>query len=336
MSMAKKDISMKKYLLLIIVFLLAHGKSVCRDEQTTRIKLVNPILEWLDGVPKCLDGWAFRDMLHMLKLGNTIHYGIKNTKTNKLEGQYHWQDKNYSIAQLARIEKSIDDTFAKQVDQLNKKYLDEAAFQQAWQQQYKAIKDTFEQEYQAQQELITRSVKQDDQDIEHVRITRKLAKKFMKECNKAYEELKQRYINNNNLPAYKQEYDQLKKEYELKKASLEPVLTLAKKDFRKIMDPYLEKVKGLKKLLFSLVAESCRIRHRDGSDGTMPSFLLKWAEAEEGKEFDAFEKNIKGFQDLDHVLTDLANFFKDLIESCPKGWAQCQELLKQQNNAINN
>ena len=95
-----------------------------------------------------------------------------------------------------------------------------------------------------------------------------------------------------------------------------------KADVLKILLPFKDKIRGAKKFLYKLVQEFCQKRGRGRS------FLLQWASVEPGTEFAAFDKTMQNFKNLDDFCSDLTQFLKDVIDSCPKGWQQFLELSK--------
>ena len=96
-----------------------------------------------------------------------------------------------------------------------------------------------------------------------------------------------------------------------------------KKDFEQKTTPFMEDARGTKAQLFMLIQESCTKHARPDS------FLLKWAEAEEGNEMLAMREDIHTFAALKQFILDLIMFNKDMIKSCPKAVAQYQELKAQ-------
>jgi hypothetical protein len=108
-----------------------------------------------------------------------------------------------------------------------------------------------------------------------------------------------------------------------KRSLLSEALAEGKAHFNAKVLPFLGHTHGLKKLLTLLIEESCTGRNR------ADSYLRTWGQCEEGKESENFEKDVKSFKALDTFLTDLINFLKDFIHSCPKAREQFLAMVKQ-------
>ncbi len=89
-----------------------------------------------------------------------------------------------------------------------------------------------------------------------------------------------------------------------------------KKDFEAIVDPFLESARGAKEYMIQLIEEFCKKRNRTDS------FILEWAETDDGDESEIFNARITSFKDLDIFCTDLADFLAVLARSCQKAKAQ--------------
>ncbi len=107
---------------------------------------------------------------------------------------------------------------------------------------------------------------------------------------------------------------------------LQKLLGGAKTDFTEWNRPFMTQIQGIKDKILELMHDSCRQRQIPTKD----SFLLKWANTREGDEEIEFRRDINSFNDLDRLLEELCNFMFDLINSCPKGFAQYVELEKQE------
>ena len=103
--------------------------------------------------------------------------------------------------------------------------------------------------------------------------------------------------------------------------SLRPALEKAKNDFVQQVMHFLSSAQGAKGQMFTLIEESCSKRKR------FDSLLLRWAAAREGDEERQFKEDIVSFAVFDIFCIDLINFLEDLMRSCPKAWAQFQQLL---------
>lgn len=69
--------------------------------------LESPILELIDGIPFCIDGYAIKDMKRMRRIIKLLQFGSSNKKTGLTTGRYHFEDKTYGLYELAHIEQSI-------------------------------------------------------------------------------------------------------------------------------------------------------------------------------------------------------------------------------------
>jgi hypothetical protein len=97
-SMIKKNVG-----LILSVSMLLELKLIS-TQAPTKIMLDSKILEMFDGVPFALDGDAFDDMLHVRKALHNMLIGKKNPQTDAMEGVYTYQNRLYSINELAVIE----------------------------------------------------------------------------------------------------------------------------------------------------------------------------------------------------------------------------------------
>lgn len=123
--------------------------------------------------------------------------------------------------------------------------------------------------------------------------------------------------------ADRQSLAMLEKEIALQQQTHAKALEEAIKDFDRKVAPFMEDARGAKAQLFALIQESCKKRNR------LDSFLLTWADAEEGHETSAMQTQITSFKSLSVFCQDLIMFLKDMINSCPKAVAQYQELKAQ-------
>jgi len=84
----------------LLTLLLAVSGVVRSD--TKLITFVNPTIHLLDGVSFMIDGFAVHNMLVVVKKTSAIHIGKPEGK--KLVGLYKFNQENYSVHQLAKIE----------------------------------------------------------------------------------------------------------------------------------------------------------------------------------------------------------------------------------------
>ncbi len=114
-----------------------------------------------------------------------------------------------------------------------------------------------------------------------------------------------------------------KKKYD---AALQPIRTLlekAKDDFGRIVEPFIDSVKGSKDLVIQLIEQFCQKR------GHANSLLLGWGKSE-NNEREFFDKRVTSIEAMDIFCTDLREFLESLKASCPKGRQKYKELKRQQ------
>lgn len=103
---------------------------------------------------------------------------------------------------------------------------------------------------------------------------------------------------------------------------LEPLLMQAKQDFINGVTIFMSTARGTKQQMLMLIEESCQKRKR------FDSLLLRWGSASEDAEEQQFQEDVYNFQVFSIFCRDLINFLEDLMRSCPKGYAQFQQLLQ--------
>jgi hypothetical protein len=286
-----------------------------------KIMLTNSILKRIDGVPYMMDGATIRDILHVRREGRKIHYGLPNKQTRKMEGKYTYQGERYSIHQLAEIEREIDQWYAEEQRQLDQRHLRCQELDQDIDRSLHSLRTSLKEELEEGLEQIQAHGAKDAEEAE-LRMRRKFLKRLGKRSKKIKEELCTKYGGSDS--SYKEATRELKMTYDAKLQPLNECLLIAREDFKDINRPYLQQLHGTKSFLQRLVIDSCMKRKR------YDSFLLKWAEVPEGQEFRELDATMTRIQFLDIFLEDLSNFFEDLVHSCPQGWKQYLELVKQQ------
>ena len=136
----------------------------------------------------------------------------------------------------------------------------------------------------------------------------------------------QKDLENNKAQYTTQEFDKklkkIEQKYEKVKKDLRRVLEMAKDDFLAATSQYIASSRGGKAQTLILMAESCK-RHNNPD-----SFLLRWADEEDGKEGTIMKKEIKTFKEFEQFCRDLSTFMNDLAHSCPKAKRQFIELVK--------
>jgi hypothetical protein len=111
------------------------------------------------------------------------------------------------------------------------------------------------------------------------------------------------------------------------KAALKDILKKLKQKFHVVMSLNLQEALGTKKMVLPLIKESCQKRNRPDS------LLIKWGEVKEGREHESLEQNVTSLKIFYVFCTDLLNFLKDIVESCPKARKQYEEWKKHQAKA---
>lgn len=105
--------------------------------------------------------------------------------------------------------------------------------------------------------------------------------------------------------------------------SVDEALKVIKKDFIGKIHEFIGMARGSKGPLFTLIREFCERRKRPDS------LLLRWGAAADGDEDRCFNRDITNFSIFDAFCADLVQFIEDLINSCPKAWAQFNQLVKE-------
>lgn len=121
--------------------------------------------------------------------------------------------------------------------------------------------------------------------------------------------------------ANKQKIADLESGYKKFKKELEASLLTIKKDFEQKVAPFEKNARGAKEQMLVLIAESCQ-KH-----GHPDSYLLKWADTQEGNEMVYVRDHLHSFKEFDQFCSDLLNFLEDLMRSCPKAWNQFKQQL---------
>lgn len=115
----------------------------------------------------------------------------------------------------------------------------------------------------------------------------------------------------------------LEKENPKLNQELSKVLNKIREDFIKITAPFIAESRGAKPQMMILITESCKARNR------MNSLLLHWQEDNEKENLMKTANTIKIF---DTFCTDLTNFLKDLVKSCPKAFNKFKDWQARQKN----
>jgi len=105
---------------------------------------------------------------------------------------------------------------------------------------------------------------------------------------------------------------------------LNSILEKVKKDFLSFSNKLMDDAKGTQEYMFELIKESCIKRKR------FDSCLLNWAKNSHLTQEQSLNKDVKSLNDMDIFCTDLNNFLKDLVRSCPKAFERFKEWRKNQ------
>ncbi len=137
------------------------------------------------------------------------------------------------------------------------------------------------------------------------------------------ESLSKSWIDRKKVARDGQSLAMIEQEIAREQQNLSRTLEEAIKDFDQKVAPFMEDARGAKAQLFALIQEACRKCDRTDS------FLLTWADAQEGHETSAMNTQITSFKSLLVFCQDLMMFLKAMINSCPKAVAQYQDLKAQ-------
>ena len=107
-----------------------------------------------------------------------------------------------------------------------------------------------------------------------------------------------------------------------KKQNLNIALEKAKTDFIEKVKPFIKGVQKTKSLVVNLLKESCEKRD------IMDSIMMKWLSANGNEEY-VFKTSVNDCQTYAIFLQQVKDFLLDLVESCPIGYEQFKDLIKQ-------
>lgn len=106
-------------------------------------------------------------------------------------------------------------------------------------------------------------------------------------------------------------------------ALMHGLLDQIKKDFLDIMSPFIAQARASKQTTIKIVDEWLKLHKRS------ESFLRTLIRQPETKEIPVFNQEINSFKKLETFCLDLISFLEDLIKSCPVGFKQYNDLVKQ-------
>lgn len=113
------------------------------------------------------------------------------------------------------------------------------------------------------------------------------------------------------------EESNFKNKSEMEKKEFQKLLLELKDSFMNLTRPFLNDARGTRQQMYELIKESCYKRKR------FDCLLLNWIG--DNEEESSFKKNVTSFRILDIFCSDLTNFLKDLLYSCPKARAKFKE-----------
>lgn len=87
-------------------------------------------------------------------------------------------------------------------------------------------------------------------------------------------------------------------------------------DFIRITEPFVAESRHTKKQMMALITESCKKRNKPNS------LLFHWGDDNEKENM---IKNVTNFKIFDTFCTDLSDFLKDLVISCPKAFQKFKD-----------
>lgn len=131
---------------------------------------------------------------------------------------------------------------------------------------------------------------------------------------------REQYLNNASIVDFTS-LESLRHEYAVKKSQLNKIHVTIKEDFKNTTKTYVEAARGFKEQMLILIKESCKLR------GKEKCFLLKWAEAPDGRETEYFENDMTTFGAMAEFFEDLVAFLEDLFNSCEKGREQFKQIM---------
>jgi hypothetical protein len=316
--MKTKQMAFKYGMLLVC----AHGLLLNAAIPNNKPKLTNQIIKWLDNKPLALDCAAMGDILHVRRELRKMQHGVPDAETKSFTGFYLFGGELRTLQWLAEYEKALEAEFLEQKNALEKKYTDYKAYQTEWKTVKKTLEDDHEKKCNEQQEHLKRTVKDSEEhDYELLKLNKKLFKSYEELAYEKEEEVKGRYIKNKT--EYDKELKVLMDHYKQNRMALMPCLKAAVDDFIKANEPFSAKMEGTKQMLLKLVEEFCLKYRRPYS------FLLEWADVDDGQEFIIFEKNITNCRALHVFITDLVDFLEALYYSCEKARSEFEAKQKE-------
>lgn len=311
---------MKKRLLLLSTLFLVGCISV--STHCVKPKLTSGFIKWLDNKPLALDCAAMGDILHVRREIRKMQFGVQDASSKQFVGYYLFEGKNRTLRWLSDYEKVLGQEFSEQKVLIEKKYVDQKAYQTEWKSIKSKLESDQERKFCEQQESLRRTESDpEEHEFKKAKLSRKLTLENEEDIIKHEAMVKRKYIKDK--VAYDREINSLNATYQKKMKEILPCLNAAHQDFITANAPFATKMEGTKQMLLKLVEEFC-LKFRKPY-----SYLLEWADVDDGQEFIIFEKSMNSCRKFDEFCTDLTEFLEALYYSCDKARAEFEAKQKQ-------
>lgn len=308
----------KEHIMMMWVCLIPFSSSL------GTMPLEHSLLHFLDGVTCALDGTTIWEMMLIRQGIHKIQYGTLDKETNAYKGSYFFQETFYSLKLLAAREAALKQEYNQKKNELDKHFIDDEAKADCVQElmeMEQVLEEKFQEECEEQLKVVERTLENDDAVVqEQLLLQESLYRSYQHELYSQEESIIQKYILNKD--AYHDAFFRVQRDYEIVEQDLAEVFMRIKYDVLKVLAPFKQKMSLAKKFLEQLVGEFCRKHQRN------KSFLVRWTMIADDQEFVIFNRAMTSCALLDEFCSDLRDFLKDVIESCPKGWQQFLELSK--------
>ncbi len=284
------------------------------------IKLTNPALRFIDGIPFGVDAKAIQNMLSIRQKIRKMQYGIYNKKKKKYIGHYTLNGKNHTLKSLVAIEKEYESDFCRKKTELYKNHLNTRTFRYAWTLHEEKLEKELEEKLFEQEALSIRRHSNDEQQLlEAKKLKRKVKREYTSRLKKEREKIQREHMIN--VQEYDKKLQTFQNEHTKKMALLQSLLKDIKKELMIITGPFLEQARSAKEFLLPLMEEWAEKVGRPFSP------LLRWHEENDGTEREIFEQDANSLERVDRFCTDLVDFNESIVYSCPRAYKQFMKLL---------
>jgi hypothetical protein len=305
--------NIKNLKITLIIACLLQGSLFAQS--ASKPKLTSRVLKWLDNKPLGMDVKTLGDVLHVRRGIRKILFGILDPVTKKFIGFYVFDSEKRTLRWLADYERALTKEFMEQKAALEKQFVTRAAFEAEWNQVKKILEQEFESMVIEHLDQVKRSVFDPDEcEYQLMKVQRELTIEHENVMTAQEEEVMVKHIKNRN--EYFRQLKLITDAYQKKMMALIPCLKMAIADFVTANEPFAITMQGTKGMMLILVEEFCLKYKRPYS------FLLEWANVEEGQEIVAFQKKMTSCRALDEFCTDLTDFLEALYYSCEKARAE--------------